>query len=283
MRLPALILAGLLLAGCSEPKQTAVQAADNVADVAAEAARALDDKAVEVETATSETSTPVVLALREAIEPIKVEALPPPATDGRGGLDREAVELVVRWEIGSPARYTKLYQGVICPGGGSGPTIGIGYDLGTQTPAAIRAAWGWHSDIDRLVTASGKTGPAACAAWRAEHRDIRVPYADAIRVFETHDWPKYMAMAARAYRNGWKALNPAHQYALGGNGYNRGFSFLGARRTEMRVTKDTCVPSNDAECTAGQLRASCRVWEGTPIYKGICARRYDEASFAVRH
>lgn len=276
MRLPALFLAASLLLGCAESKQEAAQSVDSAV---ASAAEAVAEQVGGVQATGAEATVPVVLALREAVAEVAPEPLPstPAAT-----VDPAVVELVVRWEIGSQAQYVRKYQGVICPGGASGPTIGIGFDLGTQTPAEIRAAWGWHPDIDRLVTASGQVGPEKCKAWRAAHRDIRVSYDDALRVFATHDWPRYMAMAARAYRNGWADLTLNHQRALGGNGYNRGFSFLGSRRTEMREVRDTCVPGNDAPCTAGQLRASCRVWDSQPdIRKGLCARRYAEAEFSL--
>lgn len=276
MRLPALFLAASLLLGCAESKQEAAQSVDSAV---ASAAEAVAEQVGGVQATGAEATVPVVLALRDAVDSIAVEPLPstPAAT-----VDPAVVELVVRWEIGSQAQYVRKYQGVICPGGASGPTIGIGFDLGTQTPAEIRAAWGWHPDIDRLVTASGQVGPEKCKAWRAAHRDIRVSYDDALRVFATHDWPRYMAMAARAYRAGWADLTLNHQRALGGNGYNRGFSFLGSRRTEMREVRDTCVPGNDAPCTAGQLRASCRVWDSQPgIRKGLCARRYAEAEFSL--
>lgn len=276
MRLPALFLAVSLLLGCAESKQEAAQSVDSAV---ASAAEAVAEQVGGVQATGAAATVPVVLALRDAVDSIAVEPLPstPAAT-----VDPAVVELVVRWEIGSQAQYVRKYQGVICPGGASGPTIGIGFDLGTQTPAEIRAAWGWHPDIDRLVTASGQVGPEKCKAWRAAHRDIRVSYDDALRVFATHDWPRYMAMAARAYRAGWVDLTLNHQRALGGNGYNRGFSFLGSRRTEMREVRDTCVPGNDAPCTAGQLRASCRVWDSQPdIRKGLCARRYAEAEFSL--
>ncbi len=277
------VLALLLLAGCSESKQDARSAVDSAAQVAAEAVAGATEQAEDVRETAAPEATAVVLALRESFEAITPEPLPPPVPAGRQELDPAVVALVVRWEVGSPAQYTRKYKGVICPGGASGPTIGIGYDLGTQTPAAIRATWGWHPAVDELVTASGKTGPAACNAWRKAHLTIRVPYNDAIRVFSEHDWPKYSAMAARAYRNGWAGLSSFHKGSLTSNGYNRGFSFLGAKRTELVVIRDTCAPNHDADCSAGQLRASCRVWDSQPaIRKGLCARRNDEADFAIR-
>lgn len=210
------------------------------------------------------------------------ELLPPQPVISAPLADPAAVALVVRWEVGSPAQYARQYQGVICPGGASGPTIGIGYDLGTQSPAQIRASWGWHRDIDALVTASGQVGPDRCKAWATRHKAIRVAYSDAIRVFEQQDWPTYVMASSRAYRNGWDALTLTHQGGLTSNGYNRGFSFAGDRRKEMRAIRDDCVPGNSAPCTAGQLRASCRIWEGTDVYKGLCARRNSEADFTLR-
>ena len=228
---------------------------------------------------------------QESVIPVLIEAastvadvLPPQKVEARqdSEAEKEAVKLVVKWEIGDRARYEKLYQGVICPGGASGATIGIGYDLGTQTKADIRASWGWHKDIEALVTASGQTGAARCKAWQAQHKAIRVKYDDALRVFTLQDWPTYVQASERAYKRGWEDITGWHQGALASNGYNRGFSFTGDRRKELRVIRDECVPNGSAKCTGEQLRASCRVWEGTDIYKGICARRHDEASFAER-
>ena len=267
--LPAFLL------GCAVGKH-----AEPAVDTAiASAAQSVSDRAEEVQEASGHITVPVILALREAADSITSEPLPEPVTS----IDPAVVALVVRWEVGGPAQYVRKYQGVICPGGASGPTVGIGFDLGTQTPAEIRAAWASSPYVDALASGSGVVGPDACNAWRAKHHGIRIPYDDAIRTFTAHDWPRYSAMAARAYRNGWAGLTYPHQAALTSNGYNRGFSFLGSRRIEMREIRDTCVPSSLAPCTAAQLRASCRVWDSQPdIRKGLCARRKAEADFAVR-
>lgn len=280
MRLPALLLAALLLAGCAET--TAPDNVQEAVQAATEAVGVAETAAAETATTVAQVATPATLAVREIVESIpSVEAIEVPTQRNTStAVDSAAVALVVRWEVGSKDRYTKLYQGVICPGGASGPTIGIGYDLGTQTAASIRAAWSWHPQVEQLVTASGQTGPQACNAWKRAHTNIRVPYDDALRVFTTHDWPSYLRMAERAYRNGWKELSLPHQGGLGSNGYNRGFSMVGSRNTEKRHTRDVCVPNNDPACTAADLIASCRVWDNQPaIRKGLCARRHDEAKF----
>lgn len=260
-----LILLILLLSGCSrqatiEPVQAAVSEVATVVESTAG------------QTAPAVTAT--VLAVRGV-----ADVVPSPTVEPKPVND--AVEaLVVRWEIGSRAQYEAKYLGVICPGASSGPTIGIGYDLGQQTGAEIRRAWGWHPDVDALATASGQTGHSRCSAWRNAHRSIRVGYSDAIRVFASHDWPQYQTMAARAYRRGWNGLSDGHRTALEGNGYNRGFSFVGDRRREMRAIRDECVPGGSGECSATQLAASCRIWQGTDVYKGLCARRKEEARWA---
>lgn len=275
MRLSAAFLAATLLLGCAESKQEAATAVD---EAVAQASEAVAEQAEEVQSTGAATTVPMVLALREAVDSITTEPLPEPAAS----IDPAVVALVVRWEVGGPAQYVRKYQGVICPGGASGPTVGIGFDLGHNTQTAIRAAWASSPHVDALASGSGVVGPDACKAWRAQHHGIRIPYDDAIRTFTAHDWPRYSAMAERAYRRGWVGLTYPHQSALTSNGYNRGFSFLGSRRTEMRHVRDTCVPGNDAQCTAGQLRASCRVWDSQPgIRKGLCARRYAEADFSL--
>ena len=236
-------------------------------------------------TAVQETALPatntVALAATDAVDSV----LPPPPTASPRAeppFRTAGVALVVRWEIGSEAQYRRKYSHPICPGGASGPTIGIGADLGTQTQREIRAAWGWHPAIESLVTASGQTGPKRCAAWVAAHRGITVDFVDAERVFLEHDWPRYEAAAGRAYSNGWSGNTGYLQQGLTSVGYNRGFGFDGSRRAELRTIRDTCVPAYNSACSADQNRASCRVWEGTTIYKGICARRRDESRLMVR-
>ena len=279
MRLPALLLAALLLAGCAEKPADNVQEA---VQAATEAVAGTIEQADDIREASAPAATAVVLAAREAVSSI-TPVVPQEVPTQRNEANPAVVALVVRWEVGSPARYTKLYQGVICPGGASGPTIGIGDDLGHQTPNEIRRRWGWHPQVDRLVTGSGQTGPTACIAWKKAHADIRVTYSEALRIFQTYAWPKYRAMASRAYRKGWDGLSSYHQDSLTSNGYNRGFSFLGSKRSELVVIRDNCVPRSAASCTADQLRASCRVWDSQPtIRKGLCARRHAEADFAVR-
>lgn len=225
----------------------------------------------------AETLAPAILALQEsaqvAVEPLPLSERPFRTWAGAPA----ATALIVRWEVTSPQAYTRLYQGVICPGGASGPTVGIGYDLGHQTRATIARDWAGHPDVDRLVDGSGRVGEHRCNAYRAAHRDIRVPYGMAYDVFAAATLPAYHAAATRTLSHGWDGLPVNAQASNVSLGYNRGWSMVGDRNREKRAIRDDCVPGSDTPCNAAQLRAMCRIWAGTPNGKGLCARRHAEA------
>lgn len=277
MKLAPWILAASLLASCSDSTQMAARAVDNTVDAAQEATSAVAQGSDEVGTSIGEVSMPVIIGVQEALEAVATP-LPAPAASR---VDLDTAALITRWEVGSERLYVQKYRGVICPGGASGPTIGIGYDLGTQTAAQIRADWHQHPEVDRLATASGQVGPGACAAWRNAHRDIRVELPLAQEVFAARVLPDYARQAKRALDKGWDGNTQHAQGAMKSLGYNRGWSMVGERNREKRVIRDQCWPAGDAHCTAGQLRGMTRIWVGTSIAKGMTARRGDEANFAV--
>lgn len=254
------LLALILLAGC----------APEVAQEAAEAA------AETTQEASTEVVAPVVVAVQSVAE-VVAEVLPEPAP--RPQVHSEAVALIVRYEVSSQAYYQRRLQGVICPGGASGPTWGIGYDGGHQSAARIRREWAMHPEVERLATASGVTGDAACRAWRGRHLDIRVPLALAQEVFDSTMMPTWLGATRRTYP-GVDLMTGQAEGALVSNSFNRGTSMLGDRAREKRVIRDTCVPMLDAPCTAQQLRAQCRIWQGTTLERGLCARRESEGLLA---
>lgn len=267
------LAAALLLAACNPPL-----ARDNATDVAEAASEAMADAVADAQTTTAEAVMPTLLAVQDAAA-VVAEPLPP-AVDA-DAIDPAAVALIVRYEISSPAVYTRRYQAPVCPGGASGPTIGIGYDLGQQTPARIAADWATHPDVDRLVTASGQVGPGRCAAWRAANADIRVPYAQAEHVFASAVLPDFVRQAGRALHSGWDGLGARPKGASVSMGFNRGWSMAGSRNAEKRVLRDTCVPADDAGCVAAQLRGMQRLWPGTQSPNpGLRARREAEAQLA---
>lgn len=56
-------------------------------------------------------------------------------------LSDRAVDMIIRYETGGKAYYVKKLVRPTWPGGDSGVTIGIGYDLGYYSAAQIRSDW----------------------------------------------------------------------------------------------------------------------------------------------
>jgi len=225
--------------------------------------------------AVAEAVVPVVLAVREVVaplapEPLQQEDLVHPA----------AVDLIVQFEIVSPTYYERRLQGVICPGGASGPTWGVGYDGGHQAPSVIQSDWAEHSAVDRLVTTAGVIGPERCRASSAALAGVRTPLGMAHEVFAIRTLPRYHNEARRVFRNGWEMLPRRTQGSLVSVVFNRGSAMTGDRRREMRHIRDVCVPAADTACIAQQIRASTRLWVGRDIETGMRRRREAEAQLA---
>lgn len=280
MRFALLLVVGLL-AGCNPPQgdSLSAKAVDNAQDVAQAAAAQVSETGADVswkveqtQRAASEAVTPAAVAAQAVIESVA----PPPAASNPQP-DPRIVDHIIKWEVSGQQAYTAKWQGVICPGLASGPTWGIGYDGGQQTRQSILSDWARRPDAARLATASGQVGNGACNVVRRELADVRVPYGQARAVFIDVSYPGWSRVTSRVYP-GVERLPPLAAGALLGNTYNRGSSMAGSRNAEKRVIRDECVPKQDVECIAAQLRASKRLWPDTP---GIRARRDDEARLAV--
>jgi hypothetical protein len=168
---------------------------------------------------------------------------------------------------------------VIWPGGRSGPTWAIGYDGGHNTRNDIARAWAPHPELARLLTTSGLTGDTARARVRAgEWRGVLTPWAMAVRAFERDSLPRYRALAQRAMPVLDQLDCPA-QIAWVATVYNRGAGLTGDRRREMRVIAQEC--GTDTGCMAVQYRSMCRLWRGTAVEAGLCAR-YDATAGLLR-
>ena len=301
--LPVCLIA-LLLGGCAPrsadvpvPAATAAPVsgvagvaavADVAGEIAADAASAITYPTATAQDGIAASVAPLSLAVREVIE----QALPSPPPSTEQGpvtplVSPAAVDLIVGFEIVSKPYYAKHLQGVVCPPRQSGPTRGIGWDDGHQTPRAIAAAWPDHPQLERILPASGQVGAAKCNAYRRANPDIRTPLAMAEQVFTQTALPAYHAMTARAFRNGWDALPANAQGALVATVYNRGASMLGSGandpRKEMRVLRDVCVPAADVQCMAEQFLSMRRLWPANSDGgKGLQRRYTATAALAVR-
>lgn len=191
---------------------------------------------------------------------------PDPPMLGKLGYD-----LIIEFEVGGRSGYKNRPE---WPGGASGVTVGIGYDLGYFSPTVIKQDWYNLPERDRLAGVSGITGRRAQSRLEQVH-DIIVVWGTAIEVFEDVDITRTFGQCQRAFP-GFDELRPNAQAALVSLVFNRGNSLNGPNRSEMRAIRYD-VPRKDYEDMAAQERKMIRVWSGMSIEKGMVRRRYAEA------
>lgn len=177
----------------------------------------------------------------------------------------ESRDLIIRYETGGRAEYNASLQHPEVPPGASGITIGIGYDLGYNTPAQISADWAGvlpASQIARLQSVAGKTGSMARAVL-VRVRDIRVPWEAALAVYETKTVPRFAAMTEKAYP-GVTSL-PAHmQGVMLSTSFNRGTAMAPyERRKELVWSRDDILAGRIAKLADYQLSMR-RLWPSIP-------------------
>lgn len=187
-----------------------------------------------------------------------------------------SLDLLLGFEIGSRQRYEREFRRPVWPGGSSGVTIGIGYDIGMTDKAEIRADWEpflSEFDLAGLLGAQGVTGAAARALAQGL-RHVDIPLSVAEQVFYTRTLPVFAARTRAAFP-GVQRLPPDAQGMMLSLVYNRGTSTTGARRQEManlqrllRAAKPL-LPAIAAEFDAMQ-----RLWPDLP---GLRKRRQREA------
>lgn len=189
-----------------------------------------------------------------------------------------ALELILEGEIGSIANYIPH---PIWPGGNSGITIGVGYDLGWHSLDELDQAWG--AELDE-VTISGLGKCCGIRGINAQRflpsvRTVKIPWDSAERVFRFSTLPLYETMTQQAFP-GWENLPPETYGALVALVYNRGASTSGVGREEMGVIRRH-IGEGRFERIPNLIRSMSRLWLGSPDYPGMKTRRDAEADLAM--
>lgn len=190
------------------------------------------------------------------------------------GLSPAGRNLVYFYEVGGREGYNPRIE----YGGGdySGPTIGIGYDLGYNSRNAILHDWRRLPApiLTRLAGAAGYTGDRGRAKVK-ELRDILIQWGYAEETFNEVTVNKFWQLCQRTYP-GFDNLRPNAQAALWSLTYNRGNSLAGPGRVEMReITR--LSPRKDYNGMAQQIRLMKRLWRGKGL-DGLLRRREAEAT-----
>ena len=194
----------------------------------------------------------------------------------------EQIHLIVGHEIGAEYPGDKRYYNKFCsrptyPGGDSGVTVGIGYDLGYNSSIQIRMDWEGKVNGNLLafmLKCVGRTGNNAKLMLTPSVKGFVIDYDTAMRVFNECTLPRFQKLAEKTYP-GLNELNETTQAVIVGLIYNRGASLSGDRRTEMAALVPA-VAAKDYEEIAFQIDKMKRLWVGTTV-SGLVLRREKEA------
>ena len=206
------------------------------------------------------------------VDPKKATAI----EDHSLSVSRKGLKQLVKHEISSETYYRKFLSHPVWPGGSSGITIGIGYDLGYASEQQIRKDWGdklMEIDLEKLIVIAGLKQEVAKQALHGV-KSIPVPLESAQRVFYESTLIRYAASTLKTYP-GVEKLFPDAQAGLLSLIYNRGTSLKGSRRKEMFEIKALIV-QEDYAGIAQQIRAMKRLWKDKGL-DGLLKRRDDEA------
>lgn len=206
-------------------------------------------------------------------------AAPPTLT-----ISPEGVAWIADFEAGGKTYYTQRLSRPTWPGGASGVTIGVGYDIGYNTVEQLVADWAGlvsASTISRLQAVCGIRGS------RAKDRakglaDIRIPWEAALKVFQTRSVPRF-GMEMRKAFPGVELLPIPAQEALLSLVFNRGGSLKGDSRREMAEIRKLVgyyKRSSDRprllRLISEEIVKMKRLWVGKGL-DGLLARRDAEA------
>lgn len=194
-------------------------------------------------------------------------------------ISQRAFNEIVAFEVSSRAEYEKAYQRPTWPGGASGVTVGIGYDLGYCTLDKLAADFDERLAVTMVRVMQrclGVTGQAAREILPSVRNSILIPWDVAIAVFSDRDIPEWTAKVCKAIPGADKL--PADCLgALVSLADNRGASFdmAGERYTEMRNIKRFVI-SGDLARIPDEIRAMKRLWGKDQ--EGLLIRRDKEAA-----
>ncbi|MCB1699975.1 MAG: hypothetical protein H6985_12930 [Pseudomonadales bacterium] len=189
---------------------------------------------------------------------------------------------LVEHEISSETYYNRYLKHPVWPGGASGVTIGIGYDLGYCSEAQMRRDWQGKildGDVEALKQVCRLKGADAKAkvGLKSIH-EVTVSLAGAKEVFYQSSLPAYADKCMAAYP-GVCGLPPDAQAALLSLVYNRGTAKSGSSRREMKAI-EPLVEHGDLEAIAAEIVGMKRLWEGKGL-DGLLARRDHEAALVL--
>lgn len=191
-------------------------------------------------------------------------------------LSEAGYRFIISEETGGEAYYKKRLSHPTWPGGASGVTIGIGYDLGYNTVDQIKSDWGSlpADHLRALVACAGIRGEVAKVKARSVSW-VTISWEQAEAVFQRSTMGRFGSLTNKTFPT-TSTAKPDTQAALLSIVFNRGGSLSGASRREMlEISKLTRTGQWGKIPT--QIRSMKRLWYGKGL-NGLLIRREREAT-----
>jgi hypothetical protein len=190
---------------------------------------------------------------------------------------KTAFDAIVVFEVSSKEYYEAHYQRPQWPGVASGPTVGIGYDLGQTAKDTIDRDWRGRvpgTMLTTMINCSGHVGQRGRVKTAQVKREILVPWVTANAVHEECVMPRWEQDLMDVLPNTDKLSGTCFGMLLC-LGFNRGLSFAkaGERYWEMRKIKEA-MEKEEFKSIPDLIRSMKRLW---PTVPGLQARRDKEA------
>jgi GH24 family phage-related lysozyme (muramidase) len=188
-----------------------------------------------------------------------------------------SVKLIKRFEVSSEQNYISKLINPIWPGGDSGITIGIGYDIGYVSARTFKNDWKDllpQATISSLESAAGKKAMAA-KVLLSNYENLEVPWDKAERQFAAF-LPFVIGETETAFPNARNFKSGDCRGALTSLVYNRGSLVNSSdRRVEMLNIKNF-MASRQYEKIPAEIRHMKRLWQNSGL-PGLIERRELEA------
>lgn len=208
---------------------------------------------------------------------------PPRIAPSKLSISSDAKRLIVFYEVTSENYYKSKLMAPVWPGGESGVTIGIGYDLGYATQEDLKNEWGSYVHpfvLNRLASVCGKKGQDAEAAL-SNIGNVRIDWISAFPQFVDKLLPIFVAQTETFCSN----LDDVHEDcrgALTSLVFNRGTALRlkndpSDSRREMRDIRDLMARKQYGDVPQRFLDMQ-RLWIGRPSARGVVTRRAAEAA-----
>ena len=224
-------------------------------------------------------TTPTTKSAAKATQAIPAPtATPAPALEPELPISQKALDLIIKHEVGGgEAYYNKALKKPCYPGGASGVTIGVGYDLGYNSEDQFTADWGKVLTGDVFAKLSKCLGSKSSAAKSLipSVKDIEIPWESALKVFKESTLPRFVKETLKAFP-GADELHPDAFGALVSLVFNRGAAVTGKNREEMKNIRGL-ISSKNYAAIAKEIVSMKRIWVGKGL-DGLLRRRDEEAA-----